>query len=282
MTEIEEPPLLEPAEAEAIGTAEAPIYDENGAIEPDFLQDVTGAIEAGDARGVRVPAGRLHEADLGLLTASLEPELRPKLVEMMGAAFDFAALTEMDDNIREEILAELPNETVAEGVRDLESDDAIHILENLEPADQAEILEALPPAERVQLERSLEYPEHSAGRLMQTSLVTAPPFWTAGQAIDVMREAAEETLPEAFFEIFIVDPAHRLLGNVFLDTLLRANSAVKLEEIMSAGRRRVVVTEEREEVARVFQRYNLVSVPVVDEADRLIGVITIDDIVDVI
>jgi magnesium transporter len=260
----------------------APIYDENGAIEPDFLRGVTAAIESGDMAGVRALAGRLHEADLGLLTVSLEPELRPKLVEMMGSEFDFAALTEMDDNIREEILAELPNETVAEGVRDLESDDAVSILEDLEPEDQAEILEALPPAERVQLERSLEYPEHSAGRLMQTSFVTAPPFWTAGQAIDVMREASEENLPESFFEIFIVDPAHRLLGNVFLDTLLRAKSSAKLEGIMSTDRRRVAVTDEREEVARIFQRYNLVSVPVVDEAERLVGVITIDDIVDVI
>jgi magnesium transporter len=112
------------------------------------LQDVTSAIEADDAQRVRVRAGRLHKADLGLLIASLEPELRPKLVEMMGAAFDFAALTEMDDNIREEILAELPNETVAEGVRDLERDDAVSILADLEPEDQAEILEALSPAER--------------------------------------------------------------------------------------------------------------------------------------
>ncbi len=282
MTEIEERPLLETAKAEASGMDEAPIYGENGAIEPDFLRDVTAAIEAGDAPRLHALAGRLHEADLGLLTASLEPDLRPKLVEMMGAAFDFAALTEMDDNIREEILAELPSETVAEGVRDLESDDAIHILEDLEPAEQAEILEALPPAERVQLERSLEYPEHSAGRLMQTSFVTAPPYWTAGQAIDVMRETAEENLPEAFFEIFIVDPAHRLLGNVFLDTLLRASSVMKLEDIMSAGRRRVAVTEDSDEVARIFQRYNLVSAPVVDEAGRLVGVITIDDIVDVL
>jgi magnesium transporter len=258
------------------------IYDENGAIEPDFLRSVTEAVEAGDAGRVRALAGRLHEADLGLLTASLEPELRPKLVEMMGEEFDFAALTEMDDNIREEILAELPNETVAEGVRDLESDDAVSILEDLEPEDQAEILEALPAAERIQIERSLEYPEHSAGRLMQTSFVTAPPFWTAGQAIDVMRAASEENLPESFFEIFIVDPAHRLLGNVFLDTLLRAKSSARLEDIMCADRRRVSVMEERDEVARLFQRYNLVSVPVVDEAERLVGVITIDDIVDVI
>ena len=282
MTEIEERPLLEPPGMEAVAEDEAQIYDENGAIKPEFLQDVTSAIEAGDAQKVRARAGRLHEADLGLLTASLESELRPKLVEMMGAAFDFAALTEMDDNIREEILAELPNEAVAEGVRDLESDDAVSILADLEPEDQAEILEALPPADRVQLERSLEYHELSAGRLMQTSFVTAPPFWTAGQAINVIRDASEENLPESFFEIFVVDPAHRLLGNVFLDTLLRAKSAVKLEDIMSTDRRRVAVTEERDEVARIFQRYNLVSVPVVDEADRLVGVITIDDIVDVI
>src|ERR1700730_11781883 len=282
MTEIEERPLLEPPGMEADAGDDARIYDENGAIEPEFLQDVTSAIEAGDAQKVRARAGRLHEADLGLLTASLEPELRPKLVEMMGAAFDFAALTEMDDNIREEILAELPNETVAEGVRELESDDAVSILADLEPEDQAEILEALSPAERVQLQRSLDYPELSAGRLMQTTCVTAPPFWTAGQAIDVMRDTDEEHLPESFFEIFIVDPAHRLLGNVFLDTLLRAKSSVKLEDIMSTDRRRVAVTEERDEVARIFQRYNLVSVPVVDEAERLVGVITIDDIVDVI
>jgi hypothetical protein len=103
MTEIEERPLLEPPGMEAVAEDEAQIYDENGAIKPEFLQDVTSAIEAGDAQKVRARAGRLHEADLGLLTASLEPELRPKLVEMMGAAFDFAALTEMDDNIREEI-----------------------------------------------------------------------------------------------------------------------------------------------------------------------------------
>jgi magnesium transporter len=116
---------------------------------------------------------------------------------------------------------------------------------------------------------------------MQTSFVTAPPFWTAGQAIDMIRDAAEENLPESFFDVFVVDPAHRLLGNVFLDTLLHAKSAVKLEDIIT-DRRRVTVTEERDEVARIFQRYNLVSVPVVDEADRLVGVITIDDIVDVI
>ncbi|HUI20012.1 MAG TPA: magnesium transporter [Methylocella sp.] len=281
MANVEEPPDTS-VNDERIATDAAAIYDENGAIESDFLRDVTAAIEANDESLVRALAGRLHEADLGLLVVSLEPELRPKLIEMMGAQFDFAALTEIDDRTRDEILAELPNETVAEGVRELESDDAVSILEDLEPETQAEILEALPAADRVQLQRSLEYPEHSAGRLMQTTFVTAAPFWTAGQAIDAIRDTGEEDLPDSFFEIFIVDPAHRLLGNVFLDTLLRAKSPARLDEIMCADRRRVVVTDERDEVARLFQRYNLVSAPVVDEAERLVGVITIDDIVDVI
>ena len=282
MTNIDERPSATAPELEPIGSDTVPIYDENGAIEPDFLRDVTAAIETGNSASLRALAGRLHEADLGLLVVSLEPELRPKLVEMMGDEFDFAALTEMDDRTRDEILAELPNATVAEGVRELESDDAVTILEDLEPEDQAEILEALPAADRVQLQRSLDYPEYSAGRLMQTTFVTAPPFWTAGHAIDVMRDTDEEHLPESFFEIFIVDPAHRLLGNIFLDTLMRAKSPAKLEEIMNVERRRVAVTEQRDDVARLFQRYNLVSVPVVDEAERLVGVITIDDIVDVI
>jgi magnesium transporter len=260
----------------------ASIYDEDGAIQHDFLHEVTAAIKAGDAARVCALAGDLHEADLGALLVALEPERRAGLVQLMGAEFDFAALTEMDDNIREEILAELPNEAVAEGVRDLENDDAVTILEDLDAEDQAEVLEALSPLDRAQLQRSLDYPDHSAGRLMQTTFVSAPPFWTAGHAIDVMRDTDEEHLPDSFFEIFIVDPAHRLLGNIFLDTLLRAKSTARLEDIMCSDRRRVAVTEDREEVALVFQRYNLVSVPVVDEAERLVGVITIDDVVDVI
>ncbi len=258
------------------------ITTEDGAIEPHFLADVTRAVEAGDAEKACALAGDMHEADLGALLVALEPDLRSKLIELMGRSFDFAALTEMDENTREEILAELSAATVAEGVRELESDDAVTILEDLDEKEQAEVLEALSPVDRVQLRRSLDYPDYSAGRLMQTTFVSAPPFWTAGQAIDAIRDTDEEHLPDSFFEVFIVDPAYRLLGNVFLDTLLRAKSSARLEEIMDPDRRRVSVTEEQDEVARLFERYNLVSVPVVDEGDRLLGVITIDDIVDVI
>jgi magnesium transporter len=254
----------------------------DGTIAPHFLAEATRAIVAGDAAKACALAGDMHEADLGALLVALAPDLRARLIELMGRSFDFAALIELDENIREAILAELPAETVAAGVLELESDDAVTILEDLEPEEQAEILEALPPVDRVHLRRSLDYPDYSAGRLMQTTFVTAPPFWTAGEAIDVIRATDDEHLPESFFEIFIVDPAYRLLGNVFLDALLRAKGTAKLEDIMTPDRRRVAVTAEQDEVARLFERYNFVSVPVVDEGDRLVGVITIDDIVDVI
>ncbi|WP_374308309.1 magnesium transporter [Methylocella sp.] len=258
------------------------LYDEGGAVRPQFLDDVVAAVDAEDAPRVTALAADLHEADLGALVEALDPERRVRLVRLMGHSFDFAALTEIDANIRDEILEELPAREVAEGVRDLENDDAVTLLEDLEPEDRAEILDALPAVDRAQLQRSLHYPDHSAGRLMQTTFVTAPPYWTAGQAIDVMRDTDEELLPDSFFEIFIVDPGHRLLGAVFLDTLLRSKSRALLEDIMSADRRRIEVDEDREEVARLFERYNLVSAPVVDEGGRLVGVVTIDDVVDVI
>ena len=257
-------------------------FDDEGVISPAFVSAVTAAIEADKADDVLTLAGDLHEADLGGLVAALEAPLRPALVRLMGAAFDFTALIEVDENIRDEVLEALPNAIVAEGVRDLESDDAVSLIGDLDIADQAEILQALSPVDRAALRRSLDFPEESAGRLMQTTFVTAPPFWTSGQTIDLLRDTDEDELPDSFFEVFIVDPGHRLQGTVFLDHLLRAKRTARLSDIMNAERRRVTVDEDREEVARLFARYNLVSVPVVDEGDRLVGVITMDDIVDVI
>src|SRR5262249_38388460 len=202
------------------------------------------------------------------------------LRELWGSPSGFAALTEVDDPVREDILEELPAETVAEGVREMDSDDAVYILEDLPREEQAEILEQLPAPERTALERSLYYPEGSAGRRMQTDFIAAPPFWTVGQAIDYMRETPD--LPERFYELYVVDPAHRFLGAVALDRLLRTKRPVGLSDLVDEDRRRVRATDDQEEVARLFERYNLVAVPVVDEGDRLVGVITVDDIVDVI
>ena len=259
-----------------------PVRDEEGRLRDDFVERIAAAVAANNADAVRALAGDLHEADMGALLEALEPDDRPRLIELLGADFDFSALTEVDDTVREEILEEIPNAEIAEGVRELESDDAVAILEDLDPEDRAQVLEALPLMERTALRRSLDYPENSAGRLMQTTLIAVPAFWNVGQTIDYMREADPETLPESFFEVFVVDPGHRFLGTVFLDRLARSKRPVRLDSIMQEDRRRVSVMEDREEVARLFERYNLVSVPVVDEAERLVGVITIDDIVDVI
>jgi magnesium transporter len=258
------------------------LRNEDGDIRRDFVEAVARAIESGDAETLLGLAGDLHEADLGDLIEALDQDQRPKLVELLGDDFDFAALTEVDERVRGDILDELPTETVVEGMRDLESDDAVAILEYLDREDQEEILEALPALDRLAIQRSLDYPENSAGRLMQTTLVRTPPFWTAGQTLDHIHDIDDDELPDSFFEIFVVDPAHRLLGNVFLDKLVRARRSARLDALMDSDRRRVLVTEDQEEVARFFERYNLISAPVVDEADRLVGVITIDDIVDVI
>jgi magnesium transporter len=264
-------------------TAAAPqpdLRDEDGAIRGDYVERVAAAIEALDAPVLRALVGDLHEADAGDLIEALDPELRPRLVALMGADFDFTVLTEVDDAVREEILELLPAGTVAAGVRELDSDDAVYLLEDLPQEDQEKILSELPSPERVALERSLYYPEDSAGRRMQTDIIAVPPFWTVGQTIDHMRETPD--LPDRFFEIYVVDPAHRLLGTVALDRLLRTKRPVPISELVDEDHRSVRATDDQEEVARQFERYNLIAAPVVDDSGRLVGVITVDDIVDVI
>src|SRR5690349_18434950 len=264
---------IDVAEAEAqpaqgSGLDHLPMRDEEGQLRHEFVEEVTRAIHAADRPLLCEVVAELHEADLGDLIAALEPDDRVTLVELTGTDFDFSALNEVDDTVREEILEELEPATVAEGVRELESDDAVELLEGLDEEDQEEILEKLPPRERDALERGLDYPEDSAGRRMQTEFITVPPDWTVGQAIDYMRETPD--LPDRFYEIYAVDSAKRWQG------------AVPLSELIDEDRRRVSVTEDLEEVARLFGKYNLVAAPVVDAEDRLVGVITVDDVVDVI
>jgi magnesium transporter len=254
--------------------------DDDGAIRKRYFGQVVKAIETADAETLLRLVGGLHVADLGAVVEALEPELRPRLVELLGIHFDFTALTEVDDAVREEILDELPPQTVAEGVRELESDDAVAILEDLPKEEQAEILEQLPPPERVVLKRSLDYPEDSAGRRMQTDFITVPPAWNVGQAIDYLRDTAE--LPEHFYKLYVTDGIQRFLGAVPLDRLLRSKRPVPVADLMEPERRQVRADQDQEEVARLFQRYDLVAAPVIDGDERLVGVITFDDVADVI
>ncbi|MCX7318601.1 MAG: magnesium transporter [Hyphomicrobiales bacterium] len=257
-----------------------PMRDGDGNIRPDFVEAIEQAVQAADTASLCDIVGELHEADLGDLIEALAPDTRVQLIELTKADFDFSALNEVDDAVREELLEELQPATVADGVRELESDDAVELLEGVDGDIQDEILEKLPLSERVAIERSLTYPEDSAGRRMQTDFIAVPPDWNVGQAIDYMRETPD--LPDRFYEIYAVDSEQRWQGAVALDTLLRARRPVPLVELIDEERRRVSVRDHQSDVARLFGKYNLVSAPVVDTDDRLVGVITIDDVVDVI
>jgi magnesium transporter len=256
------------------------LRDESGAIRADLVERVAAAIEANDKTALVDLVGDWHEADLGDLLAALDPELRPRLIELLGANFDFKALTELDQAARADILDELAPVAVILGIRELETDDAVAILEGLPKERQKDILERLPHPKRVALARSLEYPEDSAGRRMQTEYIAVRPDATVGQTIDYMRETPD--LPDRFYEIFVTDRNHRLLGAVALDRLLRAKRPVPISELLDEDLHPVRATDDQEEVARLFERYDLIAAPVVDAAQRLVGVITVDDVVDVI
>ncbi|SHM06208.1 magnesium transporter [Roseibium suaedae] len=271
---------LDQIEDQPMEQAPLPIRDEEGHLHPDFIAAVEAAIEAEDQAALRELAGDLHEADTGDLIETLTADERPKFVRLLGDLFDYTALTETDEAVRVQLLDDLPNEVIAEGLGDLDSDDAVYILEDLDEEDQAEILGGLPYADRAQLQKALDYPEESAGRRMQTEFIAVAPFWTVGQTIDYMREAQD--LPDSFYEIYVVDSSFHLLGAVALDRILRTRRDEKMTSVMTETRQAVLATEDQEEVARRFERYNLVSSAVVDENDRLVGILTVDDIVDVI
>jgi len=272
--------MLDDSQESAAPSDESDLRDDSGAIRADIVERVAAAVEGNNKAALADLIGGWHEADLGDLLAALDADLRPRLIELLGAGFDFKALTELDEAARADILDQLPPIAVILGIRELETDDAVAILESLPKDRQKDILERLPHPKRVALARSLEYPEDSAGRRMQTEYIAVRPDTTVGQTIDYMRETPD--LPDRFYEIYITDRSHRLLGAVALDRLLRAKRPVPISELMHEDLHHVGAAEDQEEVARLFERYDLVAAPVVDEAGRLVGVITVDDVVDVI
>lgn len=256
------------------------VYDEDGSVSEALVTRIEDALDARDATTVRDEVRDLHSSELGHLLEALDGSERQSLVELLGDEFDFEALTEVDEAIRLEIVDAMPNALIAEGVQELDSDDAVYILEDMDQQDQDEILAKLPFTERIRLRRALEYPEDSAGRRMQTEFVAVPPFWTIGQTIDYMRE--DNDLPDRFSQVFVIDPAFHLLGTIELDRLLRVQRVVRVEDLMVEARHAIPATMDQEEAAQIFEQYNLLSTAVLDENERLVGVLTIDDVVDVI
>ncbi len=188
------------------------IRDERGAIAADFLERTAAALEAGDARAVRALTRDLHAADLADLIEAWSSRTGCALITALGRGFDVEALAELDETARDRTDGGLPNEVIASAVKKLDTDDALYLIEDLEEAEQQDILAKVPSEDRAALSRGLDYPENTAGRLMQTEFVAVPAFWSVGKTIDYMR--VEKDLPEQFVEIYVVDPAYHLIGVV--------------------------------------------------------------------
>jgi magnesium transporter len=248
--------------------------DEYG-LDPRLVEAIRDAVEDGNEEAVDQLMAPLHAADIADLLEQISSSQRTALVKLWSKGFDGEILSELDESIREEIIEALPHDVLSEAVRELDSDDVVDLIEDLEEPVQERILDALEDSDRVAVEQSLTYPEHSAGRLMQREVVTAPEHWTVGEAIDFLRNAEE--LPDQFYHVILIDPRWHPTGYVTLGKLLSSRRAVPLKAIVEDSFRTVDVMEDEGDVAYAFNQYHLISAPVVDEDERLVGVITIDD-----
>jgi len=251
--------------------------DDAYALDATLHDDVIAAIEARDAARLDALFAPLHPADIADFLEQLSHAERAGLLGFWSAGIDGEVLSELDEGLREDVIALLPEQVLADAVRDLESDDVVDILEDLEDAEQHEaILDALDDVDRAAVETALSYPEDSAGRLMQREVVRVPEFWSVGETIDFLRSQTAG-LPEQFYHVILVDPRMRPLGNVTLGRLLSTPREVKMRDIMEEIFVTIPVSQPESEVAYAFNQYHLISAPVVDEEGRLVGVITIDD-----
>lgn len=246
-----------------------------------FVDEVTKALAAGDSARVRQLAEPLHPADIADLIEQVEPSERQPLAKALGDVLDADVLSEMNEVVREALIDVLDAGQVADVVTQLDTDDAVAIIEDMDEEDQAEVLRSLPADERAAIEEALSYPEESAGRLMQRDLIAVPEYWTVGQVIDYLRQA-DTNVTDEFWEIFVVDPAHRPVGTIRLSKLLRAPRPTLVASVKQDEQTLIPVEMDQEEVALRFQKYALISAAVVDPSGRLVGVITVDDIVHII
>lgn len=247
---------------------------------PALVSAFTEAVEAKDGARIRHLAGPIHPADQADLLERLSPPQRRVAVRALAKNLDPEVLTYLNDEVRDEIVEDMSPKDVAAAISELELDDGVAVLETLDEPAQRQILAAIPTEERIELQEALTYPESSAGRLMQRDVIAVPAYWTVGQIIDHMRETKE--LPDVFYEIFVVNPKHEPVGKIELSTLLRNKRPAVVHTIMNSDIKTVPAETDQEEVAYLFDQYDLVSAPVVDANGRLIGVITIDDVVDII
>jgi magnesium transporter len=254
--------------------------DEDDRLKPEFVSAVLEAVAAGDAETARMRVAPLHPADIADLVELTPAELRPALAAAISDLIDGDVLAEMNDWVREALVDALEPHQVADIAAELDTDDAVAIIEDMDFEDQREVLRALDPDDRAAIEEALSYPEETAGRLMQRELIAVPEHWTVGDVLDYLR--GHEELATDFWEIFVVDPAHHPVGTCALSWILRTPRTVSIADVMKREQTLIPGDMDQEEVALRFQKYALISAAVVDSSGRLVGMITVDDIVHII
>jgi magnesium transporter len=254
--------------------------DEDDRMRPQFVTAVLEAVEAGDFEKAHALAEPLHPADIADLVELTPAEQRPALAAAIADLIDGDVLAEMNDWVREALVDALEPHQVADIAAELDTDDAVAIIEDMDAEDQREVLRALDPDDRAAIEEALSYPEESAGRLMQRELAAVPEHWTVGDVLDYLRRS--EHLTTDFWEIFVVDPSHKPIGTCALSWILRTPRSVSISDVMKREQTLIPVDMDQEEVALRFQKYALISAAVIDSSGRLVGMITVDDVVHII
>ncbi len=249
-------------------------------IDGTLIDAVLDAVDACDRDALVTLLAPFHAADIADIYEQISPKERSAFIALWGKDFDGEVLAEMDEGLLDDVFEDLSDETVTEAVKDLETDDVVDLIEDLDEPQQERVLGALDSSDRAAVEHALQYPEYSAGRMMQRELVMAPEHWTVGEVIDDLR--SDKDLPEQFYDVMIVDPKLRPVGKVPLSSLMSSARDTKLTDIMDEEFRTIPVLQDQEDVAYAFNQYNMVSAPVVDADNRLVGVITIDDAMEVL
>ena len=254
--------------------------DEDDRLKPEFVDAVLEAVENGDTEEAHRLVEPLHPADIADLFELTPEDRRAPLAAAVADLLDGDVFAEMNDYVREQLIDALDARQVADIASELDTDDAVAIIEDMDAEDQREVLRAMEPDDRAAIEEALSYPEESAGRLMQRELIAVPEHWTVGDTIDYLR--GHEELTTDFWEVFVVDPAHKPVGTCALSWILRTPRSISMADVMQREQTLIPVDMDQEEVALRFQKYALISAAVVDAAGRLVGMITVDDVVHII
>lgn len=255
-------------------------HDHENRLKPEYIRSVREALEEGDNNAVYDLVEPLHAADVADLLELLDRDERAPLAAAITDQMTFEVVAELNDHVREDMMEALPPEAVALIVEQLETDDAVQLIEDLDEGDQRAILAEVEAEDRAAIESALAYPEETAGRLMNRHVVAVPEHMNVGNLIDYLRSEAD--LAHEFYEVFVVDERHHPVGTCALSWILTTPRNITLTDVMKRDQTLIPVDTDQEEVALMFQKYDLISAAVVDDTGRLVGQMTVDDVVHII